>query len=231
MRTIKLSTWHGYDARDFSPLAGYSALSWFGQPTASLKLMVRKDGVLLRVSHCGRQSERSESVSEVVGFIERATALGGSRKWFRCNGCGKGCRILYGGQLFSMPILPQVALCLAIRGRLIGAPLIGLTNFASAWGTTLGNVFNGDAFPPKPPRMRWATYERLEALYNRLDQCWKSEIASFAACPLRLNRVPGRWAPTEADRCRLWSAIGKCLSWINSTLAARLVHAAGYPEN
>ena len=27
-------------------------------------------------------------------------------------------------------------------------------------------------FPPKPPRMRWTTYQRLEAEYDRLQNRW-----------------------------------------------------------
>jgi hypothetical protein len=36
-------------------------------------------------------------------------------------------------------------------------------------------------FPPKPPRMRWATYNRLEAQYDDLQNRWAIGImARFA---------------------------------------------------
>jgi len=36
-------------------------------------------------------------------------------------------------------------------------------------------------FPPKPPRMRWATYNRLEAQYDELENRWALGImARFA---------------------------------------------------
>ena len=49
--------------------------------------------------------------------------------------------------------------------------------------TTSGAVpprTNND-FPPKPPRMRWATYNRLEAQYDDLENRWALGImARFA---------------------------------------------------
>jgi hypothetical protein len=32
-----------------------------------------------------------------------------------------------------------------------------------------GSAFDGDELPPKPPRMRWITYRRIEAQYENLQ--------------------------------------------------------------
>jgi hypothetical protein len=37
------------------------------------------------------------------------------------------------------------------------------------WGGTTEAEYD---FPPKPPRMRWATYQRLEAQYDELENRW-----------------------------------------------------------
>lgn len=129
-----------------------STLSWFGQPTASLKLTARRDGVQLAY-HIGGDHGESESVSELVAFVERAMSFGGRRKWFRCNRCGKGCRILYGGRYFR---------CRSCHGLRYASQYVPAYQRAvdrankirERSGDHAGNVFNGDAFPPKPPRIR-----------------------------------------------------------------------------
>ena len=37
------------------------------------------------------------------------------------------------------------------------------------WGGATEDEYE---FPPKPPRMRWATYNRLEAQYDDLENRW-----------------------------------------------------------
>ena len=46
------------------------------------------------------------------------------------------------------------------------------------WGGATEDEYD---FPPKPPRMRWATYNRLEAQYDDLENRWALGImARFA---------------------------------------------------
>ena len=44
-------------------------------------------------------------------------------------------------------------------------------------------------FPPKPPRMRWATYNCLEAKYDSLEDRWALGIMAMIS---RFARVKGR---------------------------------------
>jgi hypothetical protein len=39
---------------------------------------------------------------------------------------------------------------------------------AKRLGSTWGRAFDGSGLPPKPKRMRWRTYARLEARYEEL---------------------------------------------------------------
>jgi len=41
------------------------------------------------------------------------------------------------------------------------------------WG---GATEDDYEFPPKPPRMRWATYIRLEAQYDHLQNQWAAGV-------------------------------------------------------
>ena len=48
-------------------------------------------------------------------------------------------------------------------------------------------------FPPKPPRMRWATYNRLEEQYDELENRWALGIMTrFARLKERHEVVPAR---------------------------------------
>ena len=129
-----------------------STFSWSGQPIASLKLTGRRDGVQLEY-HIGGDHGESESVSELVAFVKRAAAFGGRRKWFRCNGCGKGCRILYGNRYFrcrSCHRLHYASQYVPAHQRAVDRA----DQARERLGDHAGNVFNADAFPGKPPRTR-----------------------------------------------------------------------------
>lgn len=94
------------------------------------------------------------------------TAFGGRRRWFTCPSCGQPCRVLfqrgdwrcrgchrlqYASQ-YSSPFIRALDLTDRLRRRI---------------GDRMGCEFEeGDEFPGKPPRMRWATYRALEAKYH-----------------------------------------------------------------
>jgi hypothetical protein len=111
--------------------------------------------------------------------------LGGSRHWFECPSCGRRCRILYGGARFRCRLCRGAAyesqyqhgamtvceLRWRIRERLeerggLNSRLLGLD----------------DGFPPKPPRMHWRTYRRLEALDDKLAARWCASIGEWLVC-------------------------------------------------
>ena len=118
-----------------------STLSRFGHPTASLKLTARRDGVQLAYFIVGDDGER-ESISEVVAFVETPTARGGSRKWFRCNGCGKGCRILYSGQYFRCRSCHRLR-CASQYVPGYQRTIYRANKLRELLGDKVGSVFNG----------------------------------------------------------------------------------------
>jgi hypothetical protein len=91
-------------------------------------------------------------LDELVPFVHTATQLGGRRRWLMCIGCGRGCRKIHGGRYL------RCRKCQRLRYRLHD---LWKGKTKAAWD-----------FPPKPPRMRWATYQRLLDQYDALNNRW-----------------------------------------------------------
>ena len=104
-----------------------------------------------------------------VAYTYTPTMFGGYRKWLACPGCRRPARILYGVN--------------SLRCRRCRALKYASQSEASHWRAQrkalsirrrLGG--SGDAldgpFPPKPPKMRWATYKRLRAVDATLQEQW-----------------------------------------------------------
>jgi len=95
--------------------------------------------------------------------------FGGHRKWFASPGCQRPTRILYGVNSLQ---------CRRCRGLRCASQ-----SEASHWRAqrkavsirhrlgASGEALDGP-FPPKPPKMRWATYKRLQALEGALQKQW-----------------------------------------------------------
>jgi hypothetical protein len=93
-------------------------------------------------------------------------------QWFRCLKCARRCRKIYGGRYF------RCRLCHRLR---YASQRVRADQYASdrarklakrlhdKWGGATEEEYD---FPPKPPRMRWATYNRLEAQYDDLENRW-----------------------------------------------------------
>ena len=104
------------------------------------------------------------------------TMFGGRRRWFACPGCDRGCRILY--------IVPQLRCrrcCRLLYQCQRVPPFQSRVWRADALreriGARLRHPFeDGDDFPPRPRRMRWRTYDRLEAKYEEAQSRW---VAGF----------------------------------------------------
>ena len=109
------------------------------------------------------------------------TRFGGRRQWLRCLKCGGGCRKVYGGRYFRCRLCYRLRYAsqskkadqrASDRARKIAKRL------HDKWDGATEDEYD---FPPKPPRMRWATYNRLEAQYDDLENRWALGImARFA---------------------------------------------------
>jgi hypothetical protein len=58
------------------------------------------------------------------------------------------------------------------QGTALPARLDRADRIRKRLGDTSGSAFDGDDFPPKPKRMRWKTYRRLEEEYEHLRNRW-----------------------------------------------------------
>ena len=134
-------------------------------------LIAQHDGVRLRYQTKDRHGS-SVDVNELVPFAYTPTKFGGRRQWLRCLKCGRGCRKIYGGRYFRCRLCYRLRYAsqsekadqrTSDRARKIANGL------HDKWGGATEDEYD---FPPKPPRMRWATYNRLEAQYDDLENRW-----------------------------------------------------------
>ena len=111
-------------------------------------------------------------------FAFTPTRFGGQRQWFRCLKCYRRCRKLYGGRYFRCRRCYDLRYASqredAAQRALSRAQKIA-KRLHNMWGGTTEEEYE---FPPKPPRMRWATYQRLEQQYDRLQNRWGVAIMS-----------------------------------------------------
>ena len=135
---------------------------------------------------------RLEEASEIMvaGQWVQITAtpchLGGQRYWFLCPGCGRRCAILY-------PQRCRICIKGRYRSELL-TPDRRKIHKAVNWRTALGQDSGGTLapFPPKPPRMRWHTWQRLHARSRALE----AEIWAEGAVMVARMKRPGRMGPS-----------------------------------
>lgn len=129
-----------------------------------------------------------------IALVSTPQPFGGRRWWFLCPVTGSRAAVLYmptGRTRFAS----QAALGGSYRTQRISPrdrAMEAAQDIRMAMGAD-GNLFN--AFPPKPPRMHWSTYERkreraerardkslaaLAALLDRTRPAWRSSAAGIA---------------------------------------------------
>ena len=160
----------------------YSSLTWSqaGEQTGSIMLIAQHDGVRLRYQTKDRDGSPVD-VNEFVPFAYTPTRFGGRRQWLRCLKCGRRCRKIYGGRYFRCRLCYRLRYAsqsekadqrASDRARKIAKRL------HDKWDGATEDEYD---FPPKPPRMRWATYNRLEAQYDDLENRWALGILTMLA--------------------------------------------------
>jgi len=82
----------------------------------------------------------------------------------------QGCRKIYGGRYFRCRLCYRLRYASQGKSRGDQRALDRARKIAKRlhdkWGGTTEEEYE---FPPKPPRMRWATYNRLEEHYDELE--------------------------------------------------------------
>jgi len=138
-----------------------------------LGVVAKSDGLLFV-----RRDDQGQLGQLFVPFVFSPTKFGGQRTWFRCPGCGTGCRVLYGTNSL------RCGRCRGLKYQSqYQAAAFRHLDRAHKIRRRLGKPSaSGDPLPPKPHRMRWRTYRRLECLVLRL------ETARWAAMSAHVNR-------------------------------------------
>ena len=77
-----------------------SAISWScrGEATGSIGAIARADALQLMYRVGSRDT--GYDVDEIVRLVRTKPRFGGERVWFACPGCGRRCRVLFGGARF-----------------------------------------------------------------------------------------------------------------------------------
>ncbi|MGE0052938.1 MAG: hypothetical protein AB7S74_01905 [Hyphomicrobium sp.] len=147
------------------------ALTWSsgGRQTGAVGFQTERHG--LRLIYSTRQDEGPwTQVDDRIPFVTTPMRFGGHRIWFCCPGCQRRCRVIYGGNRF---------LCRNCHGLRYNSQYEPSYQRQLDMADKLRKRVGGDRgafdelpFPPKPKWMRWPTYHRLEAKYDRLNDLW-----------------------------------------------------------
>jgi hypothetical protein len=101
----------------------------------------------------------------LIPIVTTECHFGGERRWFLCPDCGRRCAVLY---------KPDYRCRLCRKGRYLAEPLTTVDRkllTARKLRQRLGQYPPDPSEPiaPKPPRMHWATYERIRAKIEKLE--------------------------------------------------------------
>jgi hypothetical protein len=157
---------------------GYSGtIRWSrnGEQIGSIDYVLEATG--LRLSYRARQHGGAwEGIEEMIPIVTTPMHLGGARHWFACPSCGCRCRILYGGARFRCRLCRDAGYESQYQSRMLTICDIRwrIRERLEERGCNIARLLGlDDGFPPKPPRMHWSTYRRLEALDRKLAASWE----------------------------------------------------------
>jgi hypothetical protein len=176
-RAIDLALLRRNGVRD---LGHAGSLTWSSQgaETGSVGWAIEPSGVRLRYACKSYDSDAVEEVDELICVVTTPTRFGGRRHWFACPSCHRRCRIVYGGTRF------RCRLCWGATYTSQYEPTFWrlcdrrwrIRKQLAERGSPTWRAGLEDGFPPKPPRMHWRTYERLEALDQQLARRWAKDV-------------------------------------------------------
>ena len=147
-----------------------SAISWScgGEAAGSIGTVAQKDG--LRLMYRVGSRDAGHDVDEMVRYAWTKTRFGGPRRWFRCPGCARLSRVLFGDTRF------RCRKCHRLRYGSQAETKADRAN-RGMW-KIVKRLYPKAAFnelPPKPKGMHWRTYERLAKRYQAYDEQWGIE--------------------------------------------------------
>ena len=168
--------------------SGWLRWSRAGRETGSVGFAVGRDALTLTYRTRGHGDEGWTEVVEPVRLPRTAQPFGGERVWFACPGCGRRCAVLYGARRF------RCRLCIGVSyGSQHEAAHERLLRRVQGLRARLGGELYASLdlpFPPRPKRMRRATYRRLRARAGRLERAMATAAAErFGLAAEELDRL------------------------------------------
>lgn len=160
--------------------------SFGGQRSGAIRVLAYVDRIILlfRVREPG--SSIWQSVAQRVELTSVPTNFTGRRRLFLCPDCGRRCRDLFAGRdRFSCRICRKIAYrsqSQRVRDRAKDQAIAIRRKIAGPDANLL------DGFPPKPPRMRWATYQRHAERDEQLAARWEVEMTRILGRLARRKR-------------------------------------------
>jgi hypothetical protein len=179
LQAIDLAWLRRRGARDIG-YSGHITWSRHGEETASIGYDVVCNGLRLRYRHTP-YGGTPQDVDEIIHIVTTPVPFGGCRHWFRCPSCNRRCRIVYGGARFRC----RVCRCAKYESQYESEPLRlcsrrwRIRKLLEDHGGEKWPFGLDDGFPPKPRRMHWKTYRRLEALDEDLGSRWCIRIRGW----------------------------------------------------
>jgi hypothetical protein len=141
--------------------------------TGAIGIIAQSNGVRLVYSLTDRDGVKTQ-VNELVPFAYTPTRFGGRRQWLTCLKCRRRCRRIFGGSYFRCRQCHGLVYA-STREPIYQRAIDRADRLRKRVGGNRG-AFDGEPFPPKPKRMRWRTYQRLEKQYEELQGRWTASI-------------------------------------------------------
>lgn len=176
----------------------WSWRTWRGPQTAVIDLAVT-NGERARLSY-NWQGQPVQPYT--VAVAKTHPPFGGVRYWWLCPHCGRRVADLYGGRLFLCRQCHGLTYPTAQAGSADVTPSVQNRLRVLRKRLAIDDADDDSRLPGKPVKMRWRTYERLEAEYLALaalaDQVWLVKLYAVSGLRQRKLQERARWLLRQA---------------------------------
>jgi hypothetical protein len=151
------------------PRSAVMRVTW---PSGNCIAIMHTASGCLKLTYRTRSGDEDwRTVEELVPLTTTPVHLGGERVWFRCPGCDRRVRVLYGGHRFACRHCHRLFYTSQSEGP---ADRANRGMFRIVKKLDPAEHFSG--LPPRPKGMSWRTYQRLAERYYRYEEQWSAEV-------------------------------------------------------